>query len=45
MCGDIGWGWLRNNFSPCKVCGTLVDVETKECEYCEEKDNDEYRVI
>ena len=45
MCGDIGWGWLRHNFSPCKKCGSLVDTKAKSCDYCKEVENDEFRSI
>lgn len=40
-CGDTNWGWFRHYFNLCSKCGSLVDSETKHCEYCENKNKDE----
>ena len=40
-CGDTSWGWFRHYCDLCKVCGSIVDAETKTCEHCENKKLDQ----
>jgi len=36
-CGDTSWTWFRHHCSLCNVCGSVVDAQTPQCSYCENK--------